>query len=83
MNPTILAKYRLVDWVFAVYEGIKLQAIYRMIAAGLEPYCSKWESKWHESGGKDINNPKTPVKFVIERGELIYRNRPANFLTAS
>ena len=30
MNPAILAKYRKVDWVFAIYEGIELQAIYRM-----------------------------------------------------
>ena len=73
MNPTILAKYRQVDWVFAVYEGIELQAIYLTKPAGLEPYFSKWEQKWHSSGGKDINNPKIPVNFVVERGELIYR----------
>ena len=73
MNPTILAKYRQVDWVFAIYEGIELQAIYRTQPAGLEPYFSKWESKWHESGGKDINNPKIPIKFVVERGELVYQ----------
>jgi hypothetical protein len=33
----------------------------------------KWETKWHESGGKDINNPKIPVKFVVEHGELIFQ----------
>lgn len=75
MNPTILGKYRKVDWVFAVYQSIELQAIYRMKPAGLEPYFMKWETKWHESGGKDINNPKIPVKYVVERGELIY-SRP-------
>ena len=73
MNPTILAKYRKVGWVFAIYKGIDLQAIYQMQPAGLEPYFSKWESKWHESGGKDINNPKIPVKFVVERGELVFQ----------
>ena len=73
MNPAILTKYRKVDWVFAIYEGIELQAIYRMKSSGIEPYFTKWESKWHESGGKDINNPKIPVKFVVERGELVYR----------
>ncbi len=72
MNPTILAKYRKVDWVFAVYQGIELQAIYRMKPEGLEPYFAKWETKWHESGGNDINNPKIPVKYVVERGELIH-----------
>ncbi|MGD0252599.1 MAG: restriction endonuclease [Verrucomicrobiota bacterium] len=73
MNPTILAKYRQVDWIFAIYEGIELQSIYLMKPAGLEPYFSKWEQKWHGSGGKDINNPKIPVKFVVERGQLIHR----------
>jgi hypothetical protein len=73
MNPVILAKYRQVDWLMAIYEGIELQKIYRMKPAALEPYFSKWETKWHESGGKDINNPKIPVKFVIERGELIFQ----------
>ncbi len=73
MNPTILAKYRKVDWVFAIYEGIELQAIYLMKPVGLEPYFSKWEHKWHDSGGKDINNPKIPVKFIVERGKLIHR----------
>jgi hypothetical protein len=73
MNPTILAKYRRVDWIFAIYEGIELQSIYLMKPAGLEPYFSKWEQKWHGSGGKDINNPKIPVKFVVERGQLIHR----------
>jgi hypothetical protein len=72
-NPTILAKYRQGDWVFAIYEGFELQAIYRMKPAGLEPYFSKWETKWHESGGKDINNPKKPVKFVVKRGAVLYR----------
>lgn len=69
MNPTINAKYRKVRWVFAVYEGIELQAIYHMTAKQLEPYLGKWERKWHESGGKDINNPKIPLRFVVENGK--------------
>jgi len=77
LNPTILAKYREVSWYFAIYEGIEIQEIYRMPAADLEPYFGKWEAKWHASGGKDINNPKIPVKFVREHGELVYRAGPA------
>jgi hypothetical protein len=73
MNPVILAKHRQVGWVFAIYEGIELQMIYSMGPEGLEAYFSKWGQKWRSSGGKDINNPKIPVKFVVERGELIYR----------
>ena len=73
MNPTIIAKYRKVVWFMAIYEGIELQAIYRMAPKRLEPYFTKWETKWHESGGKDINNPKIPLRFVMENGELFYR----------
>lgn len=71
MKPVILGKYRKVDWVFAIYEGIDLKALYRMTAAQLEPYFTAWERKWHESGGRDINNPKIPVRFVAEHGEPI------------
>jgi hypothetical protein len=72
MNPTIIAKYRKVDWIFAVYEGIELQAIYHLKPAQLELYFSKWEEKWHADGGKDINNPKVPLKFVTEKGTLFF-----------
>lgn len=70
LNPVILAKYRQVDWIFAVYEGIKLVAVYQLSPSDLEPYYSKWEEKWHSSG--DINNPKIPLKFVEEHGRRIF-----------
>jgi hypothetical protein len=72
MNPTIIAKYRQVDWIFAVYEGIEILAIYRLTPQDLEPFYSKWEAKWRSDGGKDINNPKIPLKFVAEAGQLIF-----------
>jgi hypothetical protein len=72
MNPGIIAKYRKVDWIFAVYEGIELKAIYYLKPEQLEPYFSRWEQKWHEEGGRDINNPKIPLKFVIQNGALYY-----------
>lgn len=72
LNPTIIEKYRQVDWIFAIYKGIEILAIYHLTPQDLEPYYSKWEIKWHSDGGKDINNPKIPLKFVIETGELIY-----------
>ena len=72
LNPTIVSKYRQVDWYFAVYEGIELIALYMLTAQKLEPYFSAWEKKWHESGGKDINNPKIPLKFVESVGTLIH-----------
>lgn len=72
MNPTIIAKYRLVPWLFAVYEGIEIREIYRLEPSDLEPFYSKWETKWHGDGGKDINNPKIPLSFVQTVGTIIY-----------
>ena len=72
MNPTIIAKYRKVAWIFAVYEAIDLKAIYLLKPEDLEPYYTKWEEKWHADGGKDINNPKIPLTYVIKTGKPIY-----------
>ena len=72
MNPIIIAKYRKVDWVFAVYEGIELKSIYLMTSSQLEEFYQKWETKWHQTGSKDINNPKIPLSFVQKNGKLIF-----------
>ncbi|MEA3207492.1 MAG: putative ATP-dependent endonuclease of the family [Chthoniobacter sp.] len=56
----------------AAYEGIELQAVYLMESAQLEPYFTKWETKWHTDGGKDINNPKIPYTFVKENGLRVF-----------
>ena len=68
----ILAKYRKVDWIFAVYKGIEIQEIFLLKPDELEPYYEKWENKWHAAGAKDINNPKIPLKFVREVGIQLY-----------
>lgn len=72
MNPKIIAKYRKVDWIFAVYRHIELQAIYLLKPADLEKYYAKWESDWHTRGKRDINNPKIPLRYVAEKGKLLY-----------
>ena len=72
MNPVIIKKYRKVDWIFAVYRNIEIQAIYRLTPKDLEPFYKKWETKWHADGGKDINNPKVPLGYVVKNGELLY-----------
>jgi hypothetical protein len=73
MNPTIIAKYRQVSWIFAVYEGIELQAIYQLSPELLEPFYQRWETRWHENGEKDLNNPKIPLKYVEQEGSQIYQ----------
>ncbi len=73
MNPTIIAKYRKVDWIFAVYESIELKEIYLLTPERMELFYAKWEDKWHRDGGKDINNPKIPLSYVRDNGDLIFR----------
>ena len=63
LNQKIIDKYRKVDWIFAVYEDIELLEIYLMTPTMLEPYYQKWENQYNTTG-KDINNPKIPLKFV-------------------
>ena len=77
LNPTIIAKYRTVDWIFAVYKNIELIAIYFLTPRDLEPLFSKWEKIWHARGGADINNPKIPLDFVVKHGRLLHGNPPS------
>lgn len=72
MNPIIIEKYSKVDWIFAVYKNIELQAIYLLTPEIMAPFYEMWGEKWHADGGKDINNPKIPLKYVVENGKLLY-----------
>jgi hypothetical protein len=74
INVPIIEKYRQVQWVFAVYEGIEMRRAYAMKPGQLEPYFTAWETKWLESE-KDINNPKIPLAFVMEQGEVVYSDQ--------
>src|SRR5690349_9599236 len=66
----------MVDWIFAVYRNIELVAIYLLTPKDLEPLFSRWEKRWHDTGGKDINNPKIPLDFVVAHGTLLYGTTP-------
>ncbi|KXU38364.1 restriction endonuclease [Ventosimonas gracilis] len=76
MNPSIIEKYRKVPWVFAVYRNIALQSVYLLEPEELNFYFKKWEEKWHADGGKDINNPKIPIKYVMAHGKLVFGTAP-------
>lgn len=59
-------------WYFAVYEHIELRRIYRLTPDQLEVrFFAQWEARWRQTG-RDINNPKIPLKFVAEVGRLVY-----------
>jgi hypothetical protein len=81
LNPIIIAKYRQVDWIFAAYEGIELQAIWRLSPEQMGPMFSEWEEKLARLGpGAHINNPKIPRHFVIGSGPPIWTiNGPIEF----
>lgn len=72
MNPTIIAKYRQVPWVFAIYRNITLVSVYLLEPDDLEVFYERRDTKWYGDGGKDINNPKIPVKYVTSVGRLVY-----------
>ena len=71
LNPIILDKYRQVEWIFAVYSGIELEAIYLLTPSQLETYFKKWEDKYNLTG-KELNNPKIPIKYVEQNGLKLY-----------
>ena len=75
LNHTIIAKYRQVDWYFAVYRGIEIETIHRLTPADLEHYFKAWEKKLDDPNQpfSHINNPKIPIKYVRMHGKLIYR----------
>ncbi|MDQ6693520.1 MAG: type II site-specific deoxyribonuclease, partial [Chloroflexota bacterium] len=72
LNKDILRKYRGVTaWYVAIYEGVKLHQIYKIVPAKLEPLFAKWEKRLDE-GLPHINNPKIPLKLLRAEGELVY-----------
>jgi hypothetical protein len=84
LNPVILAKYRLVPWVFAIYRHIEIAALYVVPAGALEPYFKKWEDKINATAEANlqagrvssmnsisINNPKINASFVEKHGTLV------------
>ena len=72
LNPAIIEKYRKVDWVFATYEAIELREIFLLKPAAMEHWYRRWTAKWHQDGGRDINNPKVPLSYVRGHGTLLY-----------
>lgn len=77
LNHIILEKYRQATWIFATYQGINIQEIYRVEPAALATYFDRWEARLRNPNTSHINNPKIPVSHVRKHGELIYGEVPA------
>lgn len=72
LNVDILNKYRQVKaWYIAIYEGIELKKIYKVVPSILETLFAQWEEKIKSNG--PMNNPKIPIRYVIQ-GELVYQS---------
>ncbi|MCA9894083.1 MAG: restriction endonuclease [Anaerolineae bacterium] len=74
LNPTIIEKYRQVDWLFAVYDGIELDAIYLLTPDNLALWYDKWEQDLKQGSRNHLNNPKIPLKFVQDVGKVLYQS---------
>ncbi len=58
MNPVIIAKYRQVPWIFAIYRGIAIESIYRLEPKDLEFYYDKWKGNGIQMGIKILTTLK-------------------------
>lgn len=73
LNKDILRKYRDVQaWYIAIYEGIELIEIYKVLTSTLEVKFKEWEVKLEKQDS--INNPKISMKLV-RQGELVYSSQ--------
>lgn len=77
LNKAIIQKYRNVQaWYIAIYSGIELKEIYRVLPSDLEPLFQQWEQKI-EATGKELNNPKIPMRLV-RAAERMYPKSASN-----
>jgi hypothetical protein len=70
LNKKILEKYRNANWIFAIFDNIILQKVYKVKPEDLEIYFSKWDSLLEDCDHK--NNPKIALKHVQEVGTVVW-----------
>ena len=77
LNLGILGKYRKVKaWYVSLYENIVLKEIYRITPEELKPIFDLWEGRLQQPGATPINNPKIPLRYIIEHGTRVYPATP-------
>jgi transcriptional regulator with XRE-family HTH domain len=86
LTVDIVAKYRLVNWLFCVYESIEIVEIWIMTPEQMEPVFQNWEEALAIEQEKEnektnpkkanFNNPKIPLSFVREVGTKYYSDAP-------
>ncbi len=70
LTKEIIDKYRAVKaWFIAIYEGVELKEIYKVLPTNLEPLFHEWEQRSQAKG--PLNNPKIPMRYILS-GEKVY-----------
>ena len=71
LTKDIINKYRAVKaWYIAIYEGVELKEIYKVLPQQLEDLFQKWERKLDDDR-QPLNNPKIPMALV-KKGDQVY-----------
>lgn len=70
LNRGTIAKFRKRRFVFATYDGIILQEAFMVMPEDMEPIYQKWERTLKSQD--HINNPKIPLQYVREVGQVMY-----------
>ena len=76
LTDDILEKYEKAEWIFALYDGIEVAAIYRASKRELQYFFDFWR-EIYEHTQQHINNPKIPLWYIMDTCELIYGKEPA------
>jgi hypothetical protein len=71
LNSGIIQKYRKAVWIFCVFDGLAVKEIYMLGLGAMDYFYDIWEKKLESQDS--INNPKVPLSFVREKGELIFQ----------
>lgn len=72
LTTDIINKYRAVKaWYIAIYEGVELKEIYKVLPEQLEGLFQKWEEKLATQNHQPLNNPKIPM-HIVRKGERVY-----------
>ena len=80
MNPTIVAKYRLVPWIFAIYRHINLLCVYRLGPTDLEFYFTKWEDEVAGGRGQGHQQSQDPGRVCHGAWGTVARDPSASSL---
>ena len=71
MNPTIIEKYRKVDWVFALYDGIEVKS--NLIKLNIRDYIERIRFVAKNEYSDEIEVEIIPIEFTL------YQNYPNPF----